>query len=183
MTTFWSGNWVHRRFLQGGSFVFGHLDRWPTDALRSWVILNCLKLMGAIFLVDSPLWTKSGFIATNHKPKNNQSSGTTRHLRPQRRSRSFLQWAMPWSHFSGIPRVPHRSFSEFLPWEGPHNDWTTFSLIIWNVYAKQSRKRGQKWPQEEFSSAMTMPQDTPQWLSWQHFVIVDSNLFRIPLSL
>ena len=107
-TIIWPKKWDSQRFLQGRSLVFSHLNRSAPDALCPRAILNILKLIKTISLLDSLLWMKLGFITTNSKPKNNQSNGGAHHLRPQRRPRSFLQLERSWPLFSEISRVWYR---------------------------------------------------------------------------
>ena len=49
------------------------------------------------------------------------------------------------------------------------------------IIKKYQKEKGQECSQEESSSTRIMHQPTLQWLPWQRFMIVDSNLYLIHL--
>ena len=82
----------------------------------------------------------------------------------------FCFLSFPGHYTDGIP--PELEVPEWLESIILHN---------WSSFRNQSKKKGQTHSEEESSSTNTMHQSTPHWLSWQQFMIVDSNLSPIHL--
>ena len=133
--------------------------------------------MKTISLLNSLPWMKPRFITTNPKPKNNQSRGSTHHLWPPKKPRSFFPLASSWPLFSGIT-YQGVMLIEYLQ-KGHTVTGQHYSGQLKRL--REAIKKGQESSQEESSSTKTMHQLKPLWLQWQQFTIVDLNLSLIHL--